>query len=182
LACQLTDVVSRGGRLLLNVGQTAEGVIPELQQASLRSLGRWMAQVGDVIRASHPASGSVVRPTNEPWVRWLDTPEHLVVLVDQTGDTTLDVNEDALGGDAEVRAAPGWCASSAAACGWPWGSSPTARPRFSFPSGDLVENRFGGGGSRCTGSTSTRVIVYMPLAGGPLTARPSPSTEEGPIK
>jgi alpha-L-fucosidase len=108
LACHLTDVVSRGGRLLLNVGPTAEGEIPELQQASLQSLGRWMAQVGDVIRASHPASRSAARPTNEPWVRWLDTPDYLVALVNQTGDTTLDVDEDAVAaGEAEVRAAPG---------------------------------------------------------------------------
>jgi alpha-L-fucosidase len=94
--------------LLLNVGPTAEGLIPELQQASLRSLGRWMAQVGDVIRASHPASRSLVRSTNEPWVRWLETPDHLVALTDQTGDTTLDVDQDAVtAGEAEVRAAPG---------------------------------------------------------------------------
>jgi alpha-L-fucosidase len=108
LACHLTDVVSRGGRLLLNVGPTAEGQIPELQQASLRSLGRWMAQVGDVIRAAQPASRSVARPTNDPWVRWLDTPDHLVALVDQTGEVTLDVQVDAVAaGEAEVLAAPG---------------------------------------------------------------------------
>jgi alpha-L-fucosidase len=107
LACHLTDVVSRGGRLLLNVGPTAEGVIPELQQASLRSLGRWMTQIGDVIRAAQPVPRSMARPTNEPWIRWLDTPDHLVALVDQTGEVTLDVDEDAFGGDAEVRAAPG---------------------------------------------------------------------------
>jgi alpha-L-fucosidase len=66
-----------------------------------------MAQVGDVIRASHPAAGSVALPTNDPWVRWLDTPDHLVALVDQTGEVTLDVDEHALNGDGEVRAAPG---------------------------------------------------------------------------
>ena len=74
----------------------------------MRSLGRWMGQVGDVVRASHPVARSVARPTDEPWVRWLDTPSHLVALVDQTGDTTLDVDHDAVAADqAEVRAAPG---------------------------------------------------------------------------
>jgi len=108
LACHLTDVVSRGGRLLLNVGPTAEGEIPELQQASLRSLGRWMAEVGDLLRASSPVAQSVVQPSNEPWIRWLDTPHHLVALVDQTGEVTLDVDADAtLAGEVEVRAAPG---------------------------------------------------------------------------
>jgi alpha-L-fucosidase len=67
-----------------------------------------MAKVGDIIRASHPAAHNVARPTNEPWVRWLDTPDHLVALVDLTGDTTLDVDQNAVtAGDAEVRAAPG---------------------------------------------------------------------------
>jgi alpha-L-fucosidase len=108
LACHLTDVVSRGGRLLLNVGPTAEGEIPELQQASLRSLGGWMAQVGDLLRASRPTARSVARPTDQPWVRWLDTPYHLVALVDQTGDTTLEIDQDAVAaGEGEVRAAPG---------------------------------------------------------------------------
>ena len=50
----------------------------------------------------------MARPTNEPWVRWLDTPDHLVALVDRTGDTTLDVDQDAVAArDAEVLAAPG---------------------------------------------------------------------------
>jgi alpha-L-fucosidase len=94
--------------LLLNVGPTAEGQIPKLQQVSLQSLGRWMAQVGDVIRASNPAARSAAGPTNEPWVRWLDTPDHLVALVNQTGDTTLDVDKDTVAaGEAEVLAAPG---------------------------------------------------------------------------
>jgi len=108
LACHLSDVVSRGGRLLLNVGPTGEGEIPELQQASLRSLGRWMAQVGDLLRASHPAALTVARPSAEPWVRWLDTQDHLVALVNQPGETALDVDPEAvLPDDAEVRAAPG---------------------------------------------------------------------------
>ena len=100
--------MSRGGRLLLNVGPTAEGEIPELQQASLRSLGRWMAQVGDLIQAARPIALDVARPTNQPWVRWLDTPDYLVALVDRTGDTTLDVHQDAVAaGEGEVRAASG---------------------------------------------------------------------------
>jgi alpha-L-fucosidase len=108
LACHLSDVVSRGGRLLLNVGPTAEGEIPELQQASLRSLGRWMAQVGDLIRAARPVAPDVARPTNQPWVRWLDTPDHLLALVDRTGDTTLDVHQHAVAAsEGEVRAAHG---------------------------------------------------------------------------
>ena len=40
LAKYLTDVVSRGGRLLLNVGPTAEGLIPPLQRRALEELSR----------------------------------------------------------------------------------------------------------------------------------------------
>jgi alpha-L-fucosidase len=111
-ACHLTDVVSGGGRLLLNVGQP-----PRVKSRSFtrRLCGRSAAaQVGDVIQASQPASRILAIATNEPWVRWLDTPDHVVALVDQAGDTTLDVDQDAVAaGDAEIRAArggasPGW--------------------------------------------------------------------------
>lgn len=95
LARLLGDVVSRGGRLLLNVGPTAEGEIPAIQQESLRSLGRWMAEVGDTIRAGSRIETTVARPSDEPWVRWLATPTHLVALVDHVGETVLSVSSSA---------------------------------------------------------------------------------------
>jgi alpha-L-fucosidase len=85
LARHLADVVSRGGQLLLNVGPTAAGTIPEIQQESLQGLGRWTAQLGESLRASTPVPEDVARPSDEPWVRWLDTPAALVALVDQPG-------------------------------------------------------------------------------------------------
>ena len=45
----LVDVVSRGGNLLLNVGPTADGVIPEPLVARLRDIGAWMEQNGEAI-------------------------------------------------------------------------------------------------------------------------------------
>ena len=67
-----------------------------------------MAQVGDLIRAARPVAPDVARPMNQPWVRWLDTPDHLLALVDRTGDTTLDVHQDAVAaGEGELRAARG---------------------------------------------------------------------------
>ena len=92
--------MSRGGRLLLNVGPTAAGEIPDIQQVSLRSLGRWMAQLGDVITAGQPVSQTVARPTDDPWVRWLETPEHLVAVVDRVGETTLNYRQDGVSGTA----------------------------------------------------------------------------------
>lgn len=89
VARYLTDVVSRGGRLLLNVGPTAAGEIPEIQQSSLRSLGRWMTQLGSAMRSAQPVPQSVADPSDQPWVRWLETASDLVALVDQNGKTSL---------------------------------------------------------------------------------------------
>ena len=45
----LTEVVAKGGNLLLNVGPAADGTIPELQAAPLRDAGTWIAAHDDVI-------------------------------------------------------------------------------------------------------------------------------------
>ena len=82
LAQQLTDVVSRGGRLLLNVGPTADGQIPDVQRQALEGLGRWMATAAPVLRASSPVPAEDAPPSDTPWVRWLSLPEHLVAVVD----------------------------------------------------------------------------------------------------
>jgi len=42
LVFNLVDIVSKGGNYLLNVGPTADGVIPQPSQDSLRGVGRWM--------------------------------------------------------------------------------------------------------------------------------------------
>lgn len=113
LARHLTDVVSRGGRLLLNVGPTADGEIPEVQQRTLRSLGRWMAELGEVIRSARPVSTEVARSGNDPWVRWLDTPHYLVAMVDRRGRTALPFQAAAAdAGAARVRGATGFISVS----------------------------------------------------------------------
>jgi alpha-L-fucosidase len=89
LASHLTDVVSRGGRFLLNVGPTSAGRIPELQERSLRALARWMSGHGELLRASQPVAEGTAQPSDEPWVRWLATPTHLVALVGGAGETVL---------------------------------------------------------------------------------------------
>jgi alpha-L-fucosidase len=38
----LTDVVAKGGHLLLNIGPAADGTIPELQRVPLEAAGRWI--------------------------------------------------------------------------------------------------------------------------------------------
>lgn len=49
LVHELIDVVSRGGNMLLNVGPTADGRIPPLQQQRLVDIGDWLRVNGEAI-------------------------------------------------------------------------------------------------------------------------------------
>lgn len=42
LTYKLVDIVSKGGNYLLNVGPTAEGIIPQASVERLRAMGRWL--------------------------------------------------------------------------------------------------------------------------------------------
>jgi len=50
----LTDVVAKGGHLLLNMGPAADGTIPELQRAPLEDAGRWIRMHQRLIDESTP--------------------------------------------------------------------------------------------------------------------------------
>jgi alpha-L-fucosidase len=49
IAFKLVDIVSKGGNYLLNVGPTAEGVIPAPEVDVLRTVGRWLKVNGDAV-------------------------------------------------------------------------------------------------------------------------------------
>jgi alpha-L-fucosidase len=49
LVFKLVDIVSKGGNYLLNVGPTAEGVIPQPSQDNLRAVGAWLKVNGEAI-------------------------------------------------------------------------------------------------------------------------------------
>lgn len=87
LAKHWIDVVAKGGRLLLNVGPTAEGIIPELQQESLRGFGDWKRAVAEAsettIRRESPQS------SDGRWRREWWTPSERIVFLDGTGDHRL---------------------------------------------------------------------------------------------
>ncbi|MGM1016071.1 MAG: alpha-L-fucosidase [Actinomycetota bacterium] len=57
----LVDVVAKNGNLLLNVGPSADGTIPELQRVAMRELGSWMERNGESIYGTRP------------WVRALES-------------------------------------------------------------------------------------------------------------
>jgi alpha-L-fucosidase len=49
VAFKLVDIVSKGGNYLLNVGPTAEGVIPQPSADVLRTVGRWLKVNGEAV-------------------------------------------------------------------------------------------------------------------------------------
>jgi alpha-L-fucosidase len=51
---KLVDIVSKGGNYLLNVGPTAEGVIPQVSQDILRTVGRWLQTNGEAVYGASP--------------------------------------------------------------------------------------------------------------------------------
>src|SRR6266851_4812385 len=54
IAFKLIDIVSKGGNYLLNVGPTAEGVIPQPSQDILRTVGRWLQVNGEAVYGAGP--------------------------------------------------------------------------------------------------------------------------------
>ena len=55
IAFKLVDIVSKGGNYLLNVGPTAEGVIPQVSQDILRTVGRWLKVNGEAVYGAGPS-------------------------------------------------------------------------------------------------------------------------------
>lgn len=70
LTFKLVDIVSKGGNYLLNVGPTAEGVIPQASQDNLRTVGRWLKVNGEAVYGAGPTPfgeelGSVDNTTHD---------------------------------------------------------------------------------------------------------------------
>ena len=86
----LVDVVSRGGRLLLNVGPKADGTIPREQRECLEGLGAWNDLYGPElvgVRAVSAESARAVRAgsasdADEAWVRLLGPGDQVAVVAD----------------------------------------------------------------------------------------------------
>lgn len=57
-----TDVVSKGGNLLINVGPNADGSLEARQADVVKGLGAWMARFGDYVYGSRPWERSEAHP------------------------------------------------------------------------------------------------------------------------
>ena len=61
----LVDIASKGGNLLLNVGPTAEGIIPDPSVERLKDMGDWLKLYGEAIYGADPS------PVDRPeWGRY----------------------------------------------------------------------------------------------------------------
>jgi alpha-L-fucosidase len=67
LIAKLADIASKGGNYLLNVGPTAEGVIPQASQDILRTIGKWVQVNGESIYGTKPS------PFYMPDITWRAT-------------------------------------------------------------------------------------------------------------
>jgi len=94
LARLYADVVSRGGRLLINVGPRASGEIPEVQRRTLEGFGRWMTDVKPLTLGRAPLSAAVREKDSTAgggWFRGWESDGRVVVITD--GSTEVDVDD-----------------------------------------------------------------------------------------
>jgi alpha-L-fucosidase len=81
LVRMLIDVAAKGGNFLLNVGPTAEGVIPSESVSRLAEMGRWMRINGEAIHATkvtpfgQPAWGRYTGRTGRVYAHVFDWPK-----------------------------------------------------------------------------------------------------------
>jgi alpha-L-fucosidase len=92
----LADVVSRGGNLLLNVGPTASGEIPELQRRALEQLADWMQVNRIAIHDTRPLPADLASASDTPWARWTQAGAMAYLVLDADGQVRLPVTAAAL--------------------------------------------------------------------------------------
>ena len=83
LAQLYADIVSRGGRLLLNVGPDASGRIPDVQRRTLEGVAAFMATVKPLTTTRQPLAGGAVTVRGADWWRAWSHGDQIVVVADR---------------------------------------------------------------------------------------------------
>jgi len=83
----LVDLASKGVNYLLNVGPTAEGVIPEESAERLRAIGAWLDVNGEAIYGTQPNP----YPYELPWGRITRKPGRLYLMVTEWPSAPLAI-------------------------------------------------------------------------------------------
>ncbi|MEZ4709926.1 MAG: alpha-L-fucosidase [Caldilineaceae bacterium] len=102
----LIDVVSKNGALLLNIGPRADGTIPDVEQAMLREIGRWLAVNGEGIYGTRPWVQHGEGPTQVMEGAFTDTKRTIFTSEDirfTTKDAALYAHVMAWPADGQVR-------------------------------------------------------------------------------
>ncbi|WP_457101656.1 alpha-L-fucosidase [Microbacterium sp. P5_E9] len=97
LAKLYADIVSRGGRLLLNVGPEASGEIPALQRRTLEDFAPWMSRLKPLTHNRRPATAEELAtlPASDAWVRSWVSDGRLVVVTDRPDALAAAFTENA---------------------------------------------------------------------------------------
>ncbi|MRG60282.1 alpha-L-fucosidase [Agromyces sp. CFH 90414] len=82
LARLYADVVSRGGRLLLNVGPTAAGEIPRVQRATLEGAAAWLTAIKPSTIGRGPVAAEDLEVTDATWWRGWANADGIVAVTD----------------------------------------------------------------------------------------------------
>ena len=108
----LADVVSKNGNLLINIGPRADGLIPDLIQQTLRSVGEWLQINGEAIYGTRPwdthRDGDVrfTRKGNTLYAIALEWPEEPLRLTSLAGKPVLRVEMPGLAEPVRWRLEP----------------------------------------------------------------------------
>ena len=91
------DIVSNGGNYLLNVGPTAEGIIPEQAQIRLREFGKWINVNSESIYGTHaskllqPEWGRITAKENKEYLHVFDLPANKEIYLKEFTEKVTNV-------------------------------------------------------------------------------------------
>ncbi len=87
------DIVSRGGNLLLNVGPTASGQIPDIQRKVLEGMGDWMevnsSAIYETSKVSELSASNL--DSDSAWVRFTGTSDRVFAHINGKGDVSFNL-------------------------------------------------------------------------------------------